>query len=365
MAIRDGIMNNRLSVKGFIALFVTLEIVLLLLYARYGASFSVTGDSVWKLVIFVHVFAGGGLLLLLRSERNWLSIFTGAALPILLYESFSWWRYSSSTRDIILAGIGTCVIIVPILAAAKVINVECVSSVKRRLFAAKTVRYTGVLLCVFLIAACLNGQILLRSQVEVYSLDYGGAYQEEGNENTLAANMPTIAKLDPDGGWYDLSTDEKTEVLATCLKVDCYYLGMHDVPSMKVAYMEEEKLGQYTYQDDTITVSYTYLVDSHADGYSVLHVLLHELHHRYAIRQVELLKKLKEDSSMAEYADLKLLDDAKAYEREMQSYVYPEDGSLNSFWDYSLQRIELDANKYADDGVADYYRKIDTYLRGD
>ncbi len=365
MAIRDRIVNNRLSVNGFISLFIVLEIALLILYTKYGASFSLTGDRVWKLIVLVHVFVGGSLLLLLRSERNLVSLFTSAALPILIYEAFSWWRYSSSMRTIILAGL-TCIVVVPLLAAAKVINVEADRSVKRRLFAAKTMRFTGVLMCIFLLAACVNGQILLRSEAEVYSVDvdYDGSYQEDGNENTLAANMPTIAKLDPDGGWADLSADEKTEVLAACLRVDSYYLGMHDLPSLKLVYLEEGLLGQYDYETDTIALSYTYLVDSRTDGYSVLHVILHELHHRYAIRQAEMVKKLRE-SSMAEYADLKLFDDATAYEQELESYAFPVDGSFDSYLIYYLQRIELDANKFADEGVADYYRKIDTYLRGD
>lgn len=126
-----------------------------------------------------------------------------------------------------------------------------------------------------------------------------------------------------------------TDVLETVIRIECRYLGMRDsAPSLELAYLEEDLLGQYDFNRDVITISYNYVVDSGLNGYPVLQVLCHELYHRYQRYQVNLLQLLRQSEDAAEYADLLLLDSAGIYEEEFCNYISPDDSAL-SYYLYS------------------------------
>ena len=132
-------------------------------------------------------------------------------------------------------------------------------------------------------------------------------------ENSLSANIATVAKLDPDGGWGALPLEEKIEVLETIICIECRYLGMQNsAPALELAYLEEGLLGQYDSEKDEVTLSYNYVVDSEAAGYSVIQVLCHELYHRYQHYQVNLLQAIRDNSDTAKYANLLLLDTVRS-----------------------------------------------------
>lgn len=48
------------------------------------------------------------------------------------------------------------------------------------------------------------------------------------------------------------------------------------VPTLKLAYLEEGLPGSYDSEKDVVTLSYNYIIDSEADGYSLVQVLFHE-----------------------------------------------------------------------------------------
>lgn len=182
-------------------------------------------------------------------------------------------------------------------------------------------------------------------------------------ENSLSANIATVAKIDPDGGWGSLPLEEKIEVLETIIRIECRYLGMQDsAPALELAYLEEGLLGRYDSEKDVVTLSYNYVVDSEAGGYSVIQVLCHEIYHRYQHYQVNLLQAIRYNDDTAKYANLLVLDTAGIYEDEFGSYISPDDDSAISYYLYSSQRLERDAEKYSNASVVGYYEQICSYL---
>ena len=167
-----------------------------------------------------------------------------------------------------------------------------------------------------------------------------------------------------DGGWGSLPLEEKIEVLETIIRIECRYLGMRDsAPALELAYLEEGLLGQYDSEKDVVTLSYNYVVDSEAGGYSVVQVLCHELYHRYQHYQVNLLQVIRDNDDTEKYANLLVFDTAGIYEDEFSSYISPDDDSAISYYMYSSQRLERDAEKYGNASVVDYYEQICSYLK--
>lgn len=367
---RRRLTRNKLPFERFVRLFVVLELAVLFLYARRWAAFTVYGGRVWLLAALAAVCAGGSLVLSWRLERNWTSLVTGAALPVLAYEGLHLWRYSSAVRVILVAGGGAA------LAAGVVRGVKSARAVawpraRRAVFLARAARVARTVCCLALLAACVYGRSLTASRRPVS----GGqvAYQVSGDvgavsdyANSLAANLEAVSKLDPDGGWAALSTREKTEVLETLVRIECRCLGMKDsAPRLELAYLAEGRLGEYDRGTDTVRLSYPYLVDAGADGYPVLRVLCHEMYHRYQHYQVDLLRELRDRQDMEKYTRLMLLDPADLYERELDHYVSPTKGSQESYRQYSAQRLERDAETYSAASEKEYRSRIRAYLAGE
>lgn len=361
------IANNSFPFERFIRFFAAIEIMLVFLYTRHIATFSVYGDKVWLMVVIIAVLAGGSLILSWKLERNWISLITGTSLPVLLYEATNMWKYSSVVRIIVIIGGASAIAVAIVWAARKASKIKRIS-IKRKVFIVKAARISRIICCLVLLGVCIYGKLLIVSHYSVSYTDItynvSGDYNDIPDyENSLAANIATVAKIDPDGGWGSLSVEEKMTVLETVIRIECRYLGMRDsVPSLELAYLEEGLLGQYDHERDVVTLSYNYIVDSGSSGYSVVQVLCHELYHRYQRYQVDLLKVLRTDSETAKYTNLLILDIAGIYEDEMSNYISPTEDSELSYYLYSSQRLERDAEKYGNASMVDYYEQIRNYL---
>lgn len=359
--------NNLFPFERFVRFFALIEMLLVFVYTKYIATFSVYGSRLWLLAIAITVFAGGSLVLSWKLERNWLSLLSGTILPVLVFEVVSMWKYSLTIRIMVVAG-GLVSIVAGLIWAVKKVNwIKCVRS-RYEVFIIKAARTSRIICCLVLLGTCICGKALIASHYSISYSDITYSLSETYNdipdyENSLSANITTVAKIDPDGGWYSLSLDEKTEVLETVIRIECRYLGMRDsAPALEIAYLEEGLLGQYDSERDVVTLSYNYIVDSEAGGYSVVQVLCHELYHRYQHYQVRLLQAIRDNDDIAKYANLLVLDAAGIYEDEFSNYISPDDDSVISYYMYSSQRLERDAEKYGNASVFDYYEQICSYL---
>lgn len=364
---RAGIVNNRISFERFACLFVIAELALVLLYLKRFATFSVYRDRVWLLVMIVVPIAVGNLVLSWKLERNWLSLISGTLMPVLVCEAISMWKYSVAVRLIVVIGCVGSVAAGLMWTARKMQRIRRIRG-RQEVFVIKCARASRVVCCLMLLGACICGKVLIASHYTISYSDIAYFLSESSDdipdyENSLAANIAMVAKIDPDGGWASLSLDEKVKVLETVVRVECRYLGMRDcAPALELSYLEEGLLGQYNREGDVVTLSYNYIVDSKADGYSVVHILCHELYHRYQHYQVNLLQAIRDNADTAKYANLLVLDTVGIYEDEIGNYISPDDDSAISYDMYSSQRLERDAEKYSDASVADYYKQICSYL---
>lgn len=363
---QHGIANNRIPFERFVRLFAVIEIVLVFIYTKRFATFSVYGNRIWGFVTIVSIFAVTSLVLSWKLERNWISLISGTLIPLLVYEALSMWKYSVAIRIIVLVGCFISAVVGLIWAVKKVKRTKHIR-IRREVFVIKAARASRIICCLVLLGACIVGKALIASHYTISYSDIAYSPSESHDdipdyENSLSANIATVAKIDPDGGWGTLSLDEKTAVLETVVRIECRYLGMCDsAPSLELAYLEEDLLGQYDDKKDAITLSYNYVVDSGASGYSVVQVLCHELYHRYQHYQVELLQSLEDNIDTEKYANLLLLNNAVIYEDEFDNYISPDDNSAMSYYQYSSQSLEHDAEKYGNTSVADYYDQIRSF----
>ena len=364
---RIRIANNRIPFERFIRFFALIEILLVFVYTKYIATFSVYGSRIWLLVSAIAVFAGGSLVLSWKLERNWISLLSGTILPVLVFEVISMWKYSPVIR-IMSMSVGIIAIAFGIIWALKKVSQIKRVNLRREALIIKAARASRIICCLLLIGVCIYGKSLIATHYAVSYSDIAYNSSESYNdipdyENSLAANIETVAKIDPDGGWGSLSVDEKNAVLKTVIRIECRYLGMRDsAPSLELAYLEEGLLGQYDNERDVITLSYNYVVDSRSSGYSVVQVLCHELYHRYQQYQVNLLQAIRDCDDTAKYANLLFLDNAGVYEEEFSNYISPDDNSVVSYYLYSSQKLERDAEKYGNASVVDYYEQICSYF---
>lgn len=79
--------------------------------------------------------------------------------------------------------------------------------------------------------------------------------------------------------------------------------------------------------------------------------------------KVNLLQAIRYNDDTAKYANLLVLDTAGIYEDEFGSYISPDDDSAISYYMYSSQRLERDAEKYSNASVVDYYEQVCSYLK--
>lgn len=100
---------------------------------------------------------------------------------------------------------GTIAVIIGLYwAARKVRRIRSVCR-KRIVFAIKAARMSRLICCLILIGACIYGRTLIVSHYAVSYSDVAYSISETHNdiadyENSLAANIATVAKIDSEGG---------------------------------------------------------------------------------------------------------------------------------------------------------------------
>lgn len=361
------IVNNSFSFEKFVRFFIAIEAVLTYLYIKHIATFSVQGNRFWLLVTIVALVAGVSLMLSWTIERNWISIIAGTILPILVYETVSLWRYFPVIRVITIVGTSSAFVLGVYLAAKRTNRIKRIT-IKRKACIIKTAFAARVFLCLVLLISCVYGKIMISTHYTVSFSDISYYLSDDHEnipdyENSLDANLDVICQLDPDGGWNSLSMEDIENVLSACVRVECRYLGMRDsMPSLELAYMEEGLLGEYNPSTDTVTISYILIRDCNS-GYPLVQCLAHEVYHRYQHRVVSLLEDLRANEDTEKYVDLLMLNSALVYEEEFDHYYSPTDDSALSYYLYSSQQVERDAEKYGNASMVEYYERIQEYLK--
>lgn len=360
--------HNTEDTSSYMKYYVLFASLAVFFYIKYGSTFNIHGDELRNLIILSVSLGIVNLFTSLKRERNWVSLITGTCVPVLLFEVIILWRYSIIIRRVWLIGMVISCLIADSWAinnARKIKNTK----LKRSVVSSRAFYLTRILCVVLSFVLCVYGKVIINTHqpVSMSDIEYLLSSTQEDipdYENSLTANIQEVSKIDSDGGWNELSSEEKIKVLETIIRVECRYLGMRDsAPTFMVSYLEEGLFGQYDRETDTLTLSYTYMIDQNANGYSVVQVLCHEMYHRYQRYLVEMLEALKSSDETAKYADLLLMYDAGVYEENMDNYIVPSDGSEISYYLYFSQQLERDAEKYGNASVNEYYEAIQKYLQ--
>ena len=209
--------HNIFTSGGFAKLFVTLEIIVVLLYVRYAATLSVCGNKLICLIVLTVILATGGMVLSIKRERNWISLFSGTCIPVLVYEAFNMCKYSERIQTLISIGMVISLITAVLLASVHVRGIKK-AGIRRSVLISKSVHFSRILCSILLIAVCIYGKVLINSHYTISMSDIEYLVSDTQNdvpdyENSLSANIETVVKMDPDGGWAELTTDEKMDVL--------------------------------------------------------------------------------------------------------------------------------------------------------
>ena len=361
--------KNTFSEVGFLLIVVVMTFIFSFLYSRYFAIFSL--NSFWNyagyFVCFL-LFGGLGYYFSLYGQRNVLSAVTVVLNPILFYDSVRMWKYSNLILWLDLSSVLAGGIMAAFYTKCKTDPIKR-KGLKRKVGIGIATKVMRLVCCVVLLTAVIIGKIWIHNQTtlmmkEIQYISSDSVEDIPDYENSLTYNIQNVSKIDPAAGWSTLSLEEKTEVLETIIRVECRYFGMRDsAPALRISYMDEHTLGEYNHETDELTLSYQYVVDTNAGGYSVTQVLLHEMRHRYQNYQVQLLSAVRNDEDLAKYEDLLLLSDAAQFEDELSHYISGSDGSAYSYFLYASQELELDAEKYANQAIVEYYERIQDYLK--
>ena len=368
MKITKNYAKNRFSETNYLMIAALASFLACFLYCRFFATFSLDSSGQYAGFFTCFLLVGGiGFLLSLFGQRNILSLVTVVLLPILLYDSVQMWKYSDLLVWLDLSSVLVAGIAAFFYTKRKTTDIRR-PSLKKKVRIGVASQVMRCIVCGFLLIGVITCKSWINHKKTVLLKEV--LYQESDTvedvpdyENSLDYNIGIISKLDPAGGWAELSLEEKTEVLAAVIRVECRYFGMATAPSLKIAYLEDHTLGSYNRETDTVTLSYQYIVDENASGYGVLETLLHELFHRYERVQTDLLAAIRENPDLAEYQKLLLFSDASTYEYEFENYISGSDGSTYSYLRYASQSVEVDAERYANNAiVSDYYTRIQEHL---
>lgn len=168
----------------------------------------------------------------------------------------------------------------------------------------------------------------------------------------LNANINTISNMEP-FKWQKLDIRERLNVCQKLANCEGRYLGVGHELNIGVADLNQKTVTSYTEGNYQIIIDVDYL--SAPDGYRVLKGILHACYHAYQIEQIKVYQKLDKTSK-----DLLLFYDIGVYEEELGKY---KDG--DEFTGDKSTQIERDAEEYAQENLAIYFREIRDYLNMD
>lgn len=299
------------------------------------------------------------------ASRNVTSLVLIALYPQVLNEIVASWKYIDPVRIMTVGTILLTAILCTVIGRRILRKLSLEDGRFHRYWRQRVWKYFVGISCSLLIVVAVYGRtarinnwsVMMREIMSIYH-DIG--IDQESDVNTLANNIETVSRLDPRGGWETLGLEEKADVLETIIRIECRYLGMEDTyPILNIAYTDQDDLlGYYEREKDMITLSYMYVCDMNASGYSVCRVLCHELYHRVQFYQVKMLEALESSEETRKYANLLLLRDTSVYREEANYY---HSGNDNYFL-YASQQLERDANHYGDEAVAEYYQAVQEYF---
>lgn len=169
------------------------------------------------------------------------------------------------------------------------------------------------------------------------------------DEYTIENSIGSLAGFE-DSRWDALTLEERLELVRLVKNIEICYLGIpHDI-SVELG-DTDGILAKYNDGSRRMTLDTDFL--ARESGREVLRTVCHEVYHAYQYRLCEAY-----DSVDERYRDLLAFANVKDYRFEIEHYV----DAVQDERAYSEQKIEENADSYAEKAVGDYFRKINLFL---
>jgi hypothetical protein len=169
------------------------------------------------------------------------------------------------------------------------------------------------------------------------------------NGSLIQTHIETLKLLD-DSHWFELTLQERLDIMQCVANIEATYLGLPDALIVKTGELREGRIGSYYHTSRTIILSTSYLMSENNCGYSTLELLLHEVFHSYQYWLVAAYKSFDEI-----YRNLLLFDHIRNYELELK--LIDRDGSVY-FWG----SLEERADSFAYHATMEYMEKINALV---
>ncbi len=297
------------------------------------------------------VVVGLCIVLTWERERN----YTNLMLHIFLsWGVFTVVAYADLfKRQMILIGI--VVVIVSTFLSALILGRKIRRNGTRRLIIKRRVRTvisvwrrnSAIASLVLLIP--IGTSMLFNGTVMSSTLEVAKVY---GDEHSLSANMEVICNIAPER-WEQLDMKERLNVCQAIVNCEARYYGLSHELMVGTAALDGNTLAYYNEQLHQIVIDVDYLKLGYS--YVLLESLIHECTHAYQYEQINLYKKVDEESR-----NLLMFYEASVYLEEFADYV---DGSdSEDFERYYGQLAEVNARKAGESGAEEYIRRIEEYL---
>lgn len=194
-----------------------------------------------------------------------------------------------------------------------------------------------------LIVALVGTELVTTFSCKLPSIKRNETIQElrQSQVYDLSEDDEILAKLEY-SIWKDLSDCDKLAVLQHVAEIEQIYLGIptENILTVQKSILEPQTLGQFRNSTYEIRIQADHLRED--SGFWVLCTVLHECHHAAARAAVESLEELPE-----EYQSLYPFRDIVQYRNDEENYISEGPG-------YAEQKLEVDAEEYAQTRVKDY-----------
>lgn len=171
----------------------------------------------------------------------------------------------------------------------------------------------------------------------------------ETSFEALAIQNRTVLQNLAESTWDDISFEEKLDTLQTVVNIETTYLTIKPI-TLKSTKLEENTVGQYLYDKNTIYIDSEYLTT--ADSADALDTICHECRHAYQHSVVDMLDWSNEIVNSHYY-----YKSAQQWRLELDDYR----NGQHSYDSYYQQSIESDARAYAERSVYIYMDFLSQY----
>lgn len=301
-----------------------------------------------------------------KNERNKESIFVTGGLTALLLGALYFWKLE--VQIWVIALIAEVIFKTLICWMCKMISNTFNEQSSRFTFRKRSRLYSGLVsgCCILgvMVGAGWYGtsgsnqmnQFLNTGDFDSFSFvrsvpDYD-EWMSHDEENKLSYHMDDICMFDR---WSELSDSQKKTALSALRAVECRYLGLPKEPRIIIDDIGERTEGQYNDNDHTVIIDTDVFYGT--DGYKVINVVSHEIHHMYTYKQMEFFSKMYRDSNYYEYANMLIFSGIVKCIEESTNYIDGDD-DWQTYYDQELERT---AFEYAATSEMHYREYISSY----